>query len=232
MKQIIGLAILTLLFSSCSNMILGKYRMSIMPPYLDYTFGINRFTHYVNGDVYGEFGKGTYSIENDTLTLNFIDLKNNETIVSIRVDSAKQDKFHYNFRIVDKDSKDTFIGANVVIYNSKDSIINEGMTNYDGELVLTGEQRADKIIVSYIGYDEITITDKFGYTNTIYIEWNSDWLRKIGESTKKYQVLEKNRNIIRLRNLNNDTISLIRKRLSKKLDKGKITREKFIKKIE
>lgn len=205
--------------------------MSIMPPYSDYTFGINRFSHYVNGDVYGEFGKGTYSIKNDTLVLNFIDLKNNEAIVSIQVDSAKQDKFHYNFRIVDKDSKDTFIGANVVIYN-KDSVINKGMTNYDGELGLTGEQRADKIIVSYIGYDEISIADNFGYINDIYIEWSSDWLRKIGESTKKYKVLEKNRNIIRLRNFNNDTISLIRKRLSGKLDKGKISREKFIKKIE
>ena len=191
--------------------------MSIMPPYSDYNFRINRFTHYVNDDTYGEYGKGNYSIKKDTLILNFADLKSDNTIV-VNVDSTKHDNFHYNFKIVEKHLKEAFIGANIVICNKNGLIINKGVTNYDGKLDLNCVELADKIIVVYIGFDQITIQKKFGYTNNIYIEWDSNWLRKIGKSTEKYKIIEKKRNFVRLENSKHDSLSLIRKRYIKKLE--------------
>ncbi len=195
-----------------------------MPPYEEYKFNIKRFSLFVNGDIYGIYGKGTYSIKKDTLILKYTNVEKEDTVISIQIDTTKQNEYSYNFKIISKHKtrnkqlKDALIDAKVILY-SNDSIINKGLTGISGELKLTSKKAANKIKISHFGYNDLIITNNFSYNNNIYIEIPDNWLKTIEACTVKFKIIDKKRNIIILKNMDNDTITLIRKNEIRKIIK-------------
>lgn len=234
MKKILGLICLIIIFCNCSKRIIGEYRISVSPPYSDFKFRLNKFYHFVNADVYGIYGKGKYSIFNDTLELRYIDQNYDNSTISITSSKDSSAIKQFDFKIIDKTDKLGIIGTNVIFYNANDSIILSGRTDYDGKLSLQLCNNLDfsRILINYVGYEDIELKQEFYNKNNIFIEWKSDWLHRISAKTEKYNILVNKRNIIKLENSKEDTITLIRKKLIERYDKGRISNEEFFKKLK
>lgn len=232
MQKLISLILLLLIFGSCAFH--GKYTINSSPPYVDYFFLFGKFSHSVNGDTYGEYGKGNYSYRNDTLILQFKDLKDEESLVKVDIETKELDQSFFSFKILGKNDKLSIPGANVDLIDRNNTIIKKGQANIEGLLNLQIEKDIiiDRVVISFIAMDTIEIERDFSSKNNIYVEWHSDWLKIIENTTEKYKVLNKRKHWIDLETEHADTFSLIRKRILNRFDKGKITWEEFKNKIK
>lgn len=232
MRKSLNLIVLSLIIGGCS--IYGKFSASVSPPYSDYTFRLGKFKHFVNGDVYGEYGKGKYKIQRDTLTLEFKELTQEENTVKVNILTSEENNKLFTFKILNKEDMLSLPGASVFLFDNKNSIVEKVSTNIDGELEIEVDKEIniERIVISYIGFEPIEIKREFGSKNKIYIEWNSGWLRKISDKTEKYRILTKRRNWIEFETEKADTFALIRKRVLRKFEKGNLTREEFVNRLK
>jgi hypothetical protein len=187
MKQIqilLNVIVLSFTIGGCS--IYGKFSANVSPPYSDYTFRFGKFKHFLNGDVYGEYGEGNYKIQRDTLILEFNELAHDENTVKVNILANDENNKLFTFKILNKEDMLSLPGASVVFFDNKNSIIKNASANIDGELEVKVDKEinVDRIIISYIGFEPIEISREFGSMNKIYIEWQSSWLRII--SDKRY----------------------------------------------
>lgn len=234
MKQMLKTISLILFLTIGGCSIHGKFSASVSPPYSDYTFRFGKFKHFVNGDVYGEYGEGKYKIQKDTLTLEFKELPQEENIVKVNILTNEENSKLFSFKILNKEDLLSLPGASVVLFDCKNRIVEKASANLDGELKIevNREINIDRIVISFIGFEPIEIKREFGSKNEIYVEWSSGWLRKISAKTEKYRILTKRRNWIEFETERADTFALIRKRVLRKYEKGNITREEFVDRLK
>ena len=218
------------LLSGCSYILYGKYTTPSYPA-PDYKFYFSNFTYYYNGDVYGNFGKGNINIKKDTLILIYKDLKPNQAKIKYKSKDNDSHKLIFSFRILNENKLP--FHTRVFFINNENDTVKIIKTDFKGE-VNAEFNESDEISKIFIPLENenIEIQEDFSGINDFYIKnVNTGWLRLIDASEIKYRILDKNRHRILLESTNLDTFALVRKRFMNKFWDEKISREKYIKKI-
>lgn len=166
------------------------------------------------------FGLGSYTIEEDSITLSFVDYTKEKTFTIETRDSSHNDSIIFEIQVEDIQGKYGIAGVSVLFKNSEESIVTN--ENGFGKIkMLKSEMLQDTLITSYVGYsnESIPIDPELGNYQTIKIKLRSGYYYFEEGDTLKYKFeLENNGFSLNIYDYGVDFRPTSRRRFKKALD--------------
>jgi len=106
-------------------------------------------------------------------------------LISIKIYS--QQKVIIKGKVIDKETKETIPGANVIEYDANDRVVNGTVTDANGNFVIELKNSSNIVKVSLIGYNTITIKPEVGKNILVELEASEikiEEVTKIGKASK------------------------------------------------